>query len=381
MGRKFAGEGHGHGKKVLLRVCQHLHGRLGGVVFLKRRSRPSHYWRYLDDIWGVWEGTEEGFKDFVGTLNQHHPSIRVKVEKNEDEINFLDTTIFKGPGFQDSGRLDTRVYFKSTDTHALLHRDSHHHAHVFRGIVKAQLLRFRRICTKEGDRVEAIRTLFGALKRRGYSRGFLRAVAKEEAGVGGGGRTLQQARKRILTLVVQFSGTARGLAWAIWKNFNRLAQDEALGAQYRMMVAYRRGKNLGNMLVHSKLGPASRGCKGRVRVTLVREGRSGVYKVKQDIPLNRKNCVYLIRCSLCGKRYVGETKNTILTRMWGHRHAVRRGTAHIVPHFRRHSIQSLKICGLEHNPEWSKRDRLRRERHWIERLGTWFPKGLNVRMG
>lgn len=83
-------------------------------VFLKCKSRPSHYWRYLDDIWGIWEDTEEGFKDFVGTMNNHHPSIRVKVEKREDEINFLDTTIFKGPGFQDSGQLDSRVYFKST---------------------------------------------------------------------------------------------------------------------------------------------------------------------------------------------------------------------------------------------------------------------------
>lgn len=64
----------------------------------------------------VWR--EGDFGEFVDTLNGHHPSICVKVEKNKDRINFLDTTIFKGPGFQDSGRLDSKVYFKSTAMHA-----------------------------------------------------------------------------------------------------------------------------------------------------------------------------------------------------------------------------------------------------------------------
>lgn len=87
-------------------------------VFSKCKFRWTHYWRYLDNVWGVWEGTEGDFREFVDTLNGHHPSICVKVKKNKDRINFLDTTIFKGLGFQDSGRLDSKVYFKSTDTHA-----------------------------------------------------------------------------------------------------------------------------------------------------------------------------------------------------------------------------------------------------------------------
>lgn len=57
-------------------------------VFPKCKNRPSHYWRYLDNIWGVWEGMKEDFVEFMGTLNDHHPSIRVKVEKNKDRINF-----------------------------------------------------------------------------------------------------------------------------------------------------------------------------------------------------------------------------------------------------------------------------------------------------
>lgn len=257
--------------------------------------------------------------------------------------------------------------------------------------MKAQLLRFRRICTREGDRVQAVKTLFGALRRRGYSRQFLRTVAKEEA-AGREGRNTSQ-RKRILPLVVRYSGTARGLALGIQKNFSRLAQGEALGTQYRVVAAYKKGRNLYDRLVHSQLGPASGKGKKKTLDTLkkggrsglrVRGGQSGVYKLTQAIPLNRRNCIYLIRCAWCGKRYVGETRNLILTRMWGHWHGVRKGTlrkGNLVPHFRRHGIQNLQVSGLEHNPEWGVKDRRRREKFWINRLDTWFPRGLNIRMG
>lgn len=93
-------------------------------------------------MWGVWEDTED-FLEFVDTLNGHHTSIQVKVEKKKDRRDFLDTTIFKGSVFQDSGRMSSKEFFKSTDTHALLHRGSIHDAHVFKGTVKAQLLRLR----------------------------------------------------------------------------------------------------------------------------------------------------------------------------------------------------------------------------------------------
>jgi len=51
---------------------------------------------------------------------------------------------------------------------------------------------------------------------------------------------------------------------------------------------------------------------------------------------------------------------------------------HVAPHIRRNGTENLKIFRLDHHLEWTKRDRLRKERHWIKRLGTWFPKGLTV---
>lgn len=51
-------------------------------VFVKCEKKPFFYLRYLDDIWGIWEGSQEGFHDFVKILNSHDSSITLKHEIN-----------------------------------------------------------------------------------------------------------------------------------------------------------------------------------------------------------------------------------------------------------------------------------------------------------
>ncbi|MGL5294280.1 MAG: GIY-YIG nuclease family protein [Aeromonas sp.] len=81
-------------------------------------------------------------------------------------------------------------------------------------------------------------------------------------------------------------------------------------------------------------------------------------------------------------RYVGETSTSINTRMNAHRYSVRtekKIKGHITSHFVRHGVQNMRVTGLEHGVDWSKRDRLKKEWAWIKKLGTQFPRGLNVR--
>lgn len=56
---------------------------------------------------------------------------------------FLDTTVFEGLEFKTTCILDTKVYFKPTDKHTLLHKASHHPRHTLRGIVKGQIIRHK----------------------------------------------------------------------------------------------------------------------------------------------------------------------------------------------------------------------------------------------
>lgn len=146
------------------------------AVFPKCSKLPILYIRYLDDIFGIWTHSKSDFEDFISVLNNHHDAITVKHNLQSEEIEFLDTQVFFMRESIENWRLGTRVYFKPTDTHVLLHKNSFHPKHTFKGIVKSQLMRFERICTRPEDVEIATKTLFRALIPRGYSRSFLRSI-------------------------------------------------------------------------------------------------------------------------------------------------------------------------------------------------------------
>ena len=124
----------------------------------------------------IWEHSKEDCYKFVNILNTHHPSITVKAELSSESMHFLDTVVYKGNRFKETGTFDTKVYFKPTDTLELLHKKSHHPNHTFKGLIKSQILRYVRICNNKQDVMIACRKLFAALVRRGYSERFLRKI-------------------------------------------------------------------------------------------------------------------------------------------------------------------------------------------------------------
>lgn len=93
------------------------------------KKKPLYYFRYLDDIWGVWPHSKEDFEEFLIILNNHNQSIKLKSSTSPTAVDFLDTTTYKSEDFNKTNKLDVKVFFKETDTHALLHKSSHHHLH------------------------------------------------------------------------------------------------------------------------------------------------------------------------------------------------------------------------------------------------------------
>lgn len=351
-------------------------------VFLKCKKKPECYLRYLDDIWGIWIGSEEEFVEFVGVLNSHDPSIQLKTELNKDSIDFLDTTVFKGSNFLKNSKLDIKVYFKSTDTHALLHRKSFHPRHTFKGIVKSQLLRYKRICTREEDFWEAVKILFKALRERGYSRPFLRHCLK----------TFQEKEKQnrgnLIPLITTFSSVGKILNVKFKNNFeNNLGQNGILPAS-GIVSAYRRNKNLRDILVQAKL-PSLIQDKPQIldtqflRLKFIRNNREKtIIKIEQAFTPRSRNCIYVIICAKCDVKYVGETKNTLSTRMVQHRYNIRNRKemeTPLVKHFLIHGLDALRIGGLQRDINWTDGERKKKERYWIYRLGTKVPFGLNVK--
>lgn len=351
-------------------------------VFLKCVKKPAHYLRYLDDIWGIWTGSREEFSEFVNILNSHDSSITLKTEINHSSIDFLDTTVFKGPDFEDSLKLDVKVFFKSTDTHALLHRDSFHPRHTFKGIVKSQILRFKRICTRENDFLVAVRILFESLRRRGYTRTFLRHCLRTV------GEKKDSNHGDAIPLITKFSSIGRILNEKLKSNFKDILGESNLFHNSRVISAYRRNRNLRDVLVRAKL-PSLIGEKTLMlesqfsRLTFIKNYRKKtIHRILQRFSPRSSNCVYVIFCSKCNIQYVGETKNSLSTRMYQHRYNVRNRRdiqTPLVRHFIEHGVDMMKIAGLQKDTNWSDGERKNKERRWIYLLGTKEPYGLNAK--
>lgn len=350
-------------------------------VFLKCPKRPLYYFRYLDDVWGIWEGSEVEFLEFVSILNAHDPSIQLEAEFNEQSIDFLDTTVLKGQDFEESRRLEVKVFFKKTDLHALLFKSSFHPKHVFAGLVKSQLLRFDRICTRKDFFMEAVMILFRSLRKRGYSRPFLRKCLKNFR------ISKQKEGGNLIPLISTFDSVSTTLN-GMWKsNFKKMVGPEFL-PNCRVISAYRRNANLKDLLVFAKLPSLQ---EERVRrhadqftnLRFIKSSKEGtMFKITQSFSWKSCNCVYVLFCVKCNLKYVGETKNSLSLRLTQHRYNVRNKKelqTLVVQHFLLHGWDSLRMAGLQRSDTWTDVERKKTERRWIYLLGTREPHGLNMK--
>lgn len=350
--------------------------------------KPLHYLRFLDDIWGIWPGTDKQFRDFAEHLNKFHNSIKIKYTLDPHKVNFLDTITYKGDDFEKTGQLQTRVFFKETDTHALLHRSSFHPGHTFRGIIKSQLMRFHRISSEPEGFWEATKTLFGTLEGRGYSRSFLRTCLRRFLRGDREAANPDTKRKNIIPFVSTFSDYSLKLNRRIKENFNKFIASGTILKDYELISAYRRNKNLKDLLIKSKLpqehtnDPKSTPMREFKPKRYIANPKSkSIFEIWPPLNENIFNCVYLIFCTVCNLQYVGETKNDLRTRMCQHRYNVKnKKETHtiVVQHFIKHD-GALRVMGLQYNPFWTNNTRKQVEREWIEKLNSKYPWGLNER--
>lgn len=136
--------------------------------------KPECFFRFLDDIFFIFFGTEEDLKNYETFLNSLIPDIKIELDFSRKKVNFLDLTIFI-----EEGELKHTVFHKPTDTHQLLHKKSYHPAHTFKGILKSQFIRFKRLCCDQKNYTKACNTLFKFLKNRGYGIQEMKSCAKK----------------------------------------------------------------------------------------------------------------------------------------------------------------------------------------------------------
>lgn len=354
------------------------------------KRKPYFYFRFLDDIFFIWIGTVSELIEYEKFLNNLIPDINLKFEYSTISANFLDVTIFKEK-LNNCTTLQTKVYFKETDTHQLLHRDSFHPKHIFKSILKSQLIRFKRLSSNFKDYIITCKTLFHCLYNRGYSWSLMWKEMKiiwykyTE-------KTDNINNIDILPIIVPFDSIGQKLA----SDYRSAILNNPDLQHIKSIVAYENHDNLRKLLIRSKFNnnPTNKTlyynkhCKNR-RCTacnyIINNSEfcstitNKTYQLKSNFDCKSTNVIYLITCNYCNLQYVGQTGRTLTDRINNHLSCIRtRKNTTIALHFNlpHHNYkQHFKIIAIETTD--NSQNLRKRERHWQNTLKTFHPFGIN----
>jgi hypothetical protein len=145
-----------------------------------RYQRPLYFKRFLDDGAAIFE-TAQAAEEFSTVYGSIFPNIKItKVVSNESMI-FLDMEIYKGKRFQETGRLDIRLFQKPSNQYLYLPKTSFHSPGVFRSIVVGEIRRYRLLSTEDAE-FEVVKALFvERLGQRAYREKWLAALIRRSA--------------------------------------------------------------------------------------------------------------------------------------------------------------------------------------------------------
>lgn len=213
-------------------------------------DKPLAYLRFLDDIFSIWTGSADPLRQLEQNMNSAIPGIKITFHHSESQIDFLDTTVFKF----NSGRytkLHSKVFFKDTATHNLIHTDSFHPPHTHIGVLKSQLVRFRLISDNYVDYINTCSRVFQALQNRGYNKRLLRAHRTMVWNVYGK-KPIERIKNKnvgLIPIVLPFNSLSSQLI----NNWKKIVLHDPLYKEYAVRAAYCNNKNLKRHLVTSKL--------------------------------------------------------------------------------------------------------------------------------
>ena len=365
---------------------------------LKRAPKqPLAYFRYVDDVWGLWTHGLRALEEFHTLGNQIHPRIQLELRHASDKIEFLDviTSIREG-------RLSTDLYTKPTDKHLYLRRDSSHPESTKKAIPYGLGVRAKRICCEDASYQHHRSNIKSQLQQRGYDE---RLMEKELQKVDAKPREdlltyrNKEHKNTRVPLVLTFSRALPNVGGILRKHLPTLYRSDEMKRVFPevSMVAFRRDSNLQDILVHKKhnrqffaqsnsSGPCGAKrcavCPYVISADTFTSAEGITYKVRNQITCTSTNVVYALYCKRCKQYvYVGETGDTLYQRHLLNLSRIR--TKHSDPvaqHFTTdgHDVSDFRIIGLE-KLNGSAIYRKTMETLWKDKLRTYRPYGINVK--
>lgn len=330
--------------------------------------------RFIDDCGGVFIGKND-FNSFFEILNNQFNKFDLLLtnEISEKEIHLLDIEIFI-----EDDQFHTREYRKQTASNSYVKFGSAHPHHCFKGIVKSQLLRLRRLCSRDCDFHEAVVLLRQRCLNSGYCEEMVDNILQQA-------HTLQ---RNLVPVPKLEENEIRSIKWVVLsgtpyekdiETFATRVNKTLTHHKIRLDIVKSTGSSLGNLLFQNNIKgnfskPCSRRCdvcsnnvrNDNINVESPTNGRS--YPTNANLTCT--DCgIYCISCS-CLSLYIGKTTTQFNQRFREHFQQSR--TSAVLEHSRACSIGKLKtdfsIQFLESIYSRGKYSLSEREYLWNERL-------------
>ena len=333
------------------------------------------------------------------------------MEYSYTNINYLDTTVFIK-----NSKLVTKTFKKPTDRSSYLHNTSYHQTSLKTNIPYGQALRLKKICTLPEHYHESLTTLKESFMKRGYQeknlqKQFTKAEHKERH------QLLEQKKNQTqqnrVPLITVYNKGLPKLREIIDKHWNllKINTDIAKSFQEKPIIAYRRNKNLGDIIgqttiVNNKIQrqkPKTQGkcqpCLSRINnlcckqvtstTTFTSQKTKKCYKIHHNTNCHSDHVIYLMECKKCKIQYIGKSEPPFNRRLNTHRHDAYNPTEDTIQadthysntgHDFNRDAKFTIIERIKDNTKTQLQKReilLRRENFWMTELKTLKPNGLN----
>ena len=285
---------------------------------------------------------------------------------------------------------------KPADNKQYLHIKTAHPWRQRKSVPYGLLIRCKRICSEETYFTKECNTIIQQLTSKRYPLNLLEEALQKVKKLDRlqllGKSEKKQPEK--IRLITHYNPTS--------PNFNKILQEHS-GLLLRtrkeaikpddIQITYSRSPNLKDILIKGTLDekqlPTGTKPWGKTRCKTCDHIQPGnkikkeqeTFDMRGSFTCQSRNIVYLLTCSICNKKYIGETEQTLNGRCRGHESNMRNNNDNIVSkHYKEynHTSEDYVVTAIDKEPDYNRR--LRLEEAWIILLDIMHPKGLNSKM-
>src|SRR5579871_2046611 len=329
---------------------------------------------------------------FIDFVSNFHPSIKFTSVVSSVSVNFLDISVSLGP----TG-IHTSVFYKPTASHCYLLYSSSHPRTCRDSLPFSQLLRLRRLCQDDDDFHHQAHLMLDFFRHRLYPEDVLQSALQRVCPISRLDALSPSPKSSSERPIFALSFHPHNLAVPpiIHRHLPILLSDPTTRQVFPdpPLVAFRRDKNLRDLLVRSRLCPNRGGPLGTIPCqrpcktcpfvwqTDSVDFPKSTFQIRRSFSCISRNVIYALFSRRCNMAYIGETGRILGDRFREHLRDIKNREAKPVPsHFNSPGhrgskdilVTAIVACHSDDSSRLSLENRL------ISRLGTLAPAGMNI---